>query len=110
MQLQVHDDDLPLVLACLGIGILSAIRRDLQPPTMGIQTLGRPRFWEPLLDNPAIPPAIIDVFQTCDELDALQQLAPEQYTAVIDTLILRLENVVAESKNSAWNVHWIEHE
>jgi len=72
--------------------------------------LAATRYQHSVLDDPAIPSAIIDIFQTCDELDALQQLAPEEYSAVIDTLISRLEGVLAESKDNAWDVHWIEQE
>jgi hypothetical protein len=104
--LYIKKDDRNAFLACLGLGTLYAIRKGVVRPQAGIWTLGRPNVWAPLQDDPEISPEIIAVFSASDELSAIRKLRPDQFEAVIDELIGRLEDVLKSTGDRFWNVCW----
>lgn len=107
MQLKIRETDLPAFLACLGIGVLSAIRTGTLPPEMGIWTLAAPKFWKPLLDISAVPRGILDVLQTCDELSAMRRLmAEDEFDAQVAGLIDQLQIELAKIEDPVWEVRW----
>ena len=89
----------------LALGTLEAIRAGTVPAQVGIWTLGRPLFWRPL-EAALVPQAVIDVLACCDELSALQQLAPEAFEATVANLIARLHAALTGMENPAWLVDW----
>ena len=52
---------------------------------------------------------IIRVFKVSDELDALQELAPEKFNEIVTKLIERLEIMLAQAEDPNWGVglHWV---
>ncbi len=52
---------------------------------------------------------IIRVFKACDELGALQKLAPEEFDEKVTKLIERLEIMLAQADNPDWGMglHWV---
>jgi hypothetical protein len=107
LTLQISQEDIPAFVACLSIGTLYAIREGIIPPQVGIWTLGPPRMWEPLEAMSLIPREIIEVLQRCDELSAIQQLMPDRFVPYVDELIARLQLVLAQAGDPAWDVRWV---
>jgi hypothetical protein len=103
----IPEDNLAAFLACLGIGTLEAIRTGALPTTAGIWTLARPRVWEPLAVGALVPDEIVSVYQTCDELHALEQLAPDKLITALTELIDRLVSVLAQAEMREWHIEWV---
>src|SRR5687768_9151815 len=106
MRLKLPDDDLTSFVGCFTLGMLHAIRTGTIPAETGIWTLGRPRMWELLAHREAIPPDLVDVLQTCDELTAILKLPPGTFDAELDALIGRVEAILAGVPDHRWEVTW----
>ncbi len=105
-QLQLTESDLSAFLACLGIGTLHAIRTGILPAEAGIWTLGAPRTWGPISGLPFVSQEILDVFQACDELSAIQKLMPDGFDATITQLIDRLQAELSNIEDPGWRITW----
>src|SRR3954466_15156967 len=104
IQLDIESEHVPSVAVCLAIGTLYAIQQKRLATKEGIWTVGVPRFWEPLIDLPSLPPDIIEVFQTCDELSAIEQLLPDRLDSAIEELLNRLMHYIAHVQDPAWGM------
>lgn len=102
----IPKNDLPVFVACLGVGTLQAIRDGILPLEVGIWTLSSPIFIKSIEDND-ISPEVVNVFQTADELSALKELAPEEFKAQVDLLINRLLQELISNPNPTWSIKWI---
>src|SRR3954471_18109764 len=74
INLKVASTSRDALVLCLALGTLEAMRARVWPLEAGIWTLGRPLFWEPL-KRAGLHEEVLDIFQTTDELDALEKLA-----------------------------------
>lgn len=97
-------DNINSLLACLGLGVLHAIRNGILPPTYGVWTLGMPRVIEPLEQTPSISEKILAVFQQFDELGAIKELIPGEYDLIINGLIKDLESELSKFRNQLWEI------
>lgn len=104
VQIHISEEDFPAFLAYLGIGTLYAMRNETVPPQVGIWTLAPPRVCEFLSKLPNVPGKLIRVYRTADELSAIKQLLPNQYTATVDKLIKQLESVLTHMEDQTWSV------
>lgn len=106
MLLNVQDNTLTAFVGCLVIGTLHEIRRGVLDPDVGIWSLAVPRFVDPLEQYGRLPPALITVLRTCDELSLIRDLAPEKYLAVIDELIAQVEALLAGLVDQNFVLNW----
>ena len=106
MRLKVRAEDSLSLIACAGIGMLQAIRDGKLSTTAGIATLGRPRSWEALVQQGGLAKEIGDVFQSFDELAALEKLSPGAVHECIAALIVRLESALGKLDSPSWEVTW----
>ena len=104
MRCTIADEQMAAFVTYLALGTLEAIRAGTVSAQVGIWTLGRPVFWRPLEVAALVPQAVIDVVACCDELSALQQLAPEAFEATVGDLIARLHAALAGMENPSWLV------
>ncbi len=103
MRYTIPDDDVPAFVTYLALGVLEAIRAGTVSAEVGIWTLGRPIWWEPLEDAGLVPPDILEVLTTSD---ALQEIAPDRYEAVIKAHIARLHAALRTLPNATWLGEW----
>jgi hypothetical protein len=106
MKVDIPSRNLAAVLASLGLGTLEAIRAGALPPGAATWTLAPPRMWEPLGGVSGDVDEVLDVFQSCDELAAIQELLPDQFEAKLDALIVRLRKILGSQPESVWEVTW----
>lgn len=106
-KLEIHEEGFDSFLICLALGTLYAIRDGALSPDAGIWSLGMPRVWEPFENSSMISREVIDVLQTCDELSAIQELAPEEFENAVTELIDRLLAELRESEANVWQVRWL---
>lgn len=109
VQMSVPAKDLVTFLACLGLGTLRAIRAGVLHPDAGIWTLAVPGFSTPLRDKFSIPPEMMEVFTSADELSVIKELRGQAvFEEVLDGHIRVLERILAESPESIWSLRWME--
>lgn len=92
----------------LGIGMLYAINNRAISPEIGIWTMGMPKVHEFLAENSLISDEVRDIFETFDELDAIQQLIPKKFNDIVSELMERLENELKVIENPRWDLEWEE--
>lgn len=106
MKLHISDEQLAALVICVSVGTLHAIQRGAIPADHGIWSIGAPKFWEPLLQTGLVADEIINVLQTADELDALQQIDPERCRTEVAALIDRLVAALASHPQPLWSGRW----
>lgn len=99
-------EDVSLFLACLGLGVLTAIERGMLPAEAGIWTLAPPRFWEPFEGDISIDQRIVAVFREADEIHALSRFLPEEYAATMSRMMSSLYDVLESTGQIAWSASW----
>jgi hypothetical protein len=107
LKFRISKKNLDSFLACLGLGMLTAIQKRVLPASVGIWTLGLPRVHQPLAEINAVSRDILDVFSLADELSALQKLAPAEFDNKLEELIEQLQNVLAENPKPFWDIDWL---
>ena len=103
---RISKKNLDSFLACLGLGMLTAIQKGVLPASAGIWTLGLPRVRQPLMDINTISREILVVFSQADELSVLQELAPTEFDNELSKLIEQLQTVLAENPEPFWDIDW----
>ena len=106
MTLTIENRSVPLLCACLALGTLTAIQAGSLPPEAGIWTLGRPTFWEPLVEAGLVPDDLVEVLQVADELNALQQLAPDAYKEQLASSTGTTLRVIAQDGTISFDATW----
>ena len=102
--LTVAQEDREAFVLCLALGTLEAMRGRAWPLEAGIWTLGRPAFWEPLAE---VDDAILKVFQTADELQALAMLVDDSAAgAQLDRMIAVVRARLAALPEKSWYARW----
>ncbi len=102
--LKVGKADREAFTLCLTLGTLEAMRRGDWPLNAGIWTLGRPVFWEALVE---VDKKVLAVFQTTDELSALAKLAG--YPAAeeeLDRMIAVIRERLSSLPEKSWYAGW----
>jgi hypothetical protein len=105
MKIEIPDEQIASFFSLISLGVLVAIHGEQATPSAGTWTLGLPKVWEPLTNNPSIPQSLIDVLQTGDELAALKSLAPESFDTEIQKLIGMLQEILVSQPDPSW-VDW----
>ena len=105
MRIDIPDEQVASFFSLMSLGVLCAIQGGQSTPSAGTWTIGLPKIWMPLADNPAVPHQLIDVLQTGDELSALKSLAPESFDGEIQKLIGMLQEVLVSQPDPSW-VDW----
>lgn len=103
-QLEVGKSDREAFALCLALGTLEAMRRGDWPLVAGIWTLGRPIFWEALVE---VDKDVVAVFQSSDELSALAKLAG--YPAAeeeLDRMIAVVRKRLSALPEKSWYARW----
>jgi hypothetical protein len=103
---QVAEDGLDSFVICLALGTLVAIKERIIDSDAGIWTLARPIFWERFKDNHSLPPEVIDVLQSSDEISALLELNSVDGEKFIDECIGKLKKCLSEVKEPSWYMSW----
>lgn len=103
--LEVGKADREAFVLCLALGTLETMRRGDWPLDAGIWTLGRPVFWESLVD---VDDKVVEVFQSADELSALAKLvggpaAEEALDHMIAVVKARLSSLPEKSWYARWS-------
>jgi len=106
MRGHIADEDLPAFVTYLALGTFEAIRAGTVPATVGIWTLGRPIFWEPLEDGRLMPPEVLEVLKLADELSALREVAPKEFDVRLTKIISQLHGALARMPSSTWRMEW----
>ncbi len=106
MRCDVADEELSAFVTYRALGTLEGIRAGTVPASVGILTLGRPIFWEPLENARLVPPDVLTVLKTADELDALRKVAPQQFEVRLTELITQLHMALATMSGATWPVEW----
>jgi hypothetical protein len=106
MKLEIPNANLAAFLGALGLGTLEAIRAGTVPPSAGTWTLATPRMLDGLAGLSRDVDEVLEVFQSCDELEGIQELLPEQFEAKLDGLIGRLRAVLQRQPERIWEVDW----
>src|SRR5215216_1724364 len=106
VHMHIAEEQLSPFLIYLGIGTLQAILSGTVSPEVGIWTLGAPQTWALFEGNSRVSPEVITIFQTCDELSAIRDLAPEFFENEIRTLIQRLQVELSKIEDPIWNIKW----
>ncbi|MEX2964505.1 hypothetical protein [Microbulbifer sp. TYP-18] len=75
-------------LASLAIGILDSMRTGEISLEVGIWSLARPTFWEPLEKSLKVSCKLVDWISSMDELDALQELNGDANRVIQETIEL----------------------
>jgi hypothetical protein len=92
VRLNVAADRLGSFVCCLALGTLTSIRARVLDPEVGIWTLGRPCFWTRLEEDRLVPPEVLRVLKSTDEIDAFGELAcSDRANAWLDRMIGELE-------------------
>ncbi len=104
-QLEVAKADREAFVLCLALGTLEAMRRGDWPLVAGIWTLGRPVFWEALVE---VDEKVVEVFQSADELSALAELvgypaAEKELDRMIAVIRARLSSLPEKSWYARWS-------
>ena len=106
LDLELDSTGRDALVLCLALGTLEAMRSGILPLEAGIWTLGRPVFWEPL-KCAGMHEEVIVVFQTVDELDALEKLAGRAAAeAVLDRMLEVIRRHLEAVPNKNWRVEW----
>lgn len=107
LNLRLDSSNRDALVLCLALGTLEAMRSRIWPLEAGIWTLGRPAFWEPL-QRAGMPEEVIAIFQTVDELDALEQLGDRAATeAVLDRMLGTIRRHLEALPDKSWRAEWL---
>lgn len=106
IRIEITEQDLPALLAFVGIGTLYAILTNTVSPDVGIWTLAAPGTWEFLLERNLVSKRLLDVFQTCDELSLIKEVSQERFENLVKELITQLQKELEENVDLNWRVSW----
>lgn len=102
--LTLEDENTEFYIASLALGILQGIKLKALNPEVGIWTLGRPIFKEPLLNMP-ISKSLKQVIDSFDELEAIFMINPQNFNDFLSNLIFECaecqKNALASQPNLA---------
>ena len=102
--LKVAQADREAFALCLALGTLEAMRQGGWPLEAGIWTLGRPVFWEPLVE---VDDTTLEVFQSADELSALAKLCGYPVAeAALDRMIAVVRTRLSALPKKSWYARW----
>lgn len=105
-RMQISEEQLSAFIIYLALGVLQTILERAVPSEVGIWTLGAPQMWSEFEGNSHISQEVIDTLQACDELSALQELAPEKFEDEVKKLIKRLHNELSKIPDPIWSIKW----
>src|SRR4051812_6831401 len=106
VNLEITSASRDALVLCLALGTLEAMRSGVWPLEAGIWTLGRPLFWEPL-KRAGLSEEVLDIFQTADELDALEELAGwPAAEAVLDRMLEIIRRHLEALPDKSWHAGW----
>lgn len=107
IRLDIEEKDFPAFLACLGIGTLYSIRSGVLPTEVGIWSLAAPIVHAPQAVTNCLPTKILEVYQTCDELSAIQELLPDILHETVTKLMDELKGEVSRIQKPVWRF-WVD--
>lgn len=100
-------ENVPAFVACLTLGTLEAIRAGAMDAADGIWTLGAPRTWEPLERDRRVPPELLRVLKTGDEIDAAKTLLGPAYVGIVDELKQAVLGLIETRRDKIWRLTWL---
>lgn len=102
MILTLEHENIEFYVASLALGILQGIKLKALNPEVGIWSLGRPIFKEPLLNMP-ISNSLKQVIELFDELEAIFMINPQYFNDFLSNLIFECtecqKNALASQPN-----------
>ena len=100
--LKIDLTEIDVLILCLALGTIEAMRSGSLPLESGIWTLGRPKFWKPL-KKLGWSSEVIKVFQTADELEAIGTFCGQ---GEIDQRLTEMADILRKHLHSTSNKFW----
>lgn len=105
-RLEIAETDREAFVLCLALGTLEAMRGGVWPMEAGIWSLGRPAFWQPLVQA-GCASEVVAVLQAADELPALVALGgPLAAEVKLDRMIAIVRSRLSSLPEKSWHARW----
>lgn len=106
-RLVISAEDTELLLVIIVYGVLKAIEGGFWNSDAGIWTIGRPKFWKPLIKNGLVSTDIVEIMQSADELSAIKLLCgKDQLVEVLHQQLEVLESKLKALQETSFDLVW----